>query len=77
MHPRLQFLRQNGINHPVPLDPRLAPEGRRNNLEAKMAFPIGPRPRMARVLGGFIDYLQKIGGKCRNQLGLQGFSYQS
>ena len=77
MDPPLQFLRQNTIYHPVPFHSRLAPECRRDNLEAKMAFPIGPRPCMAGVLGGFINDLQETGGKCRDQLGFQGLSYQS
>lgn len=77
MYPPLQFLRQDTIYHPVLFHSRLAPECRRDNPDAKMAFPIGPRPRMAGVMGGFINDLQKTGGKCRYQLGFQGLSYQS
>ncbi len=75
MDPPLQFLRQDAIYHAVALHSRHAAECRRDNLDAKVAFTIGPRPGMAGVTVGFVDNLQKIRGKCRSQLGLQGFSY--
>ena len=77
MHPLFEFRRQNVVNHPVLLDPGLALKRRCDNFDAKVAFPVRTRPRMALVLRRFIDHLKGKGRKRRLQLAFQGFSNQS
>ena len=58
MHPLFEFRRQDVVNHPVLLDPGFALERRRDNFDAKMAFPVRPCAYMARMLRRFINHLQ-------------------
>ena len=77
MHPFLQFNRQNRVNHAVLLNPGFALKCCCDNFDPEMAFPVGPRPRMALMLGGFINDLQGNRRESLKQLGLQCFSNQS
>ena len=61
MHPLFQFGRQDVVNHPVLLDPGFALKCRRDNFDAKMAFPVRPGSRMALMLRRFINHLQENG----------------
>ena len=77
MHPLFEFGCQDVVNHPVLFDTGFSLKRRRDNFDAKMAFPVWPGSRMTRVLRRFIDHLQGNGRKCRLQLRFQGFSNQS
>lgn len=61
MHPLFEFGCQDVVNHSVLLDPGFALKRRRDNFDAKMAFPVRPGSRMALMQRRFINHLQGNG----------------
>ncbi len=69
MHPLFQFIGQHTIYHPVLFDPGLALKRACDNFYPKVAFPIGPCPRMAMMLVRFINNLEGQGLESCRELG--------
>ncbi len=58
VHRPCQFVGKSFIDHPVTLNQGFAPECFRNDFDAEVGLPFGPRSRVSRVQMGFILHLQ-------------------
>ncbi len=65
-----QFLGEGGVDPSLALDPTLAAEGLRGDLDGEMAFAAGPRPGMTGVFGAVVDHIELH----RREAGLQFLS---
>lgn len=56
MHAAGKLRRQHRINHPVPVNAALPPEGLRHDINTVMRFPARPMAGMTLMLVGFVHY---------------------
>ena len=68
MDPAGQLLREDSVDQPLAVDPRLPLEGPGDDLDAKMTFAFRPRADMAGVQMGLVNDLKPRGSEARGQL---------
>ena len=56
MHAAGKLRRQRRINHPVPVEAALSPEGLRHNMNTVVRFPARPVAGMPLMLLGFVHH---------------------
>lgn len=59
MHAAGEFPGKDLVDHPVDLDPTLAPEGLGRDPDTKMGFAAGPMPGVSDVEMRFVDHLER------------------
>lgn len=70
-----QFVAQNLIDLPLPVDAGTLPEGFGDDLDAEVRLTLGPGTDMTGVKVGFIDDRQPAGRKRLGELAFNGFGH--